>query len=456
MRAGIALRACAVLLLSAAAKGQVSPPGPLPPPSGGPVTATGQPSVSTRPLPRFPSAIDPVTSAPAPGALPELSAPLLDIVAGTLQASPSGAVVKGTIAPFLFLRRPVPVLSETRVEIHGASSELQPWGGSVSLGYSSATALLQLSDTEQASITSLCAQDNPAAYEDAIQAAQQLAGALERATNTRIGPLQYGEAPNAYISRVFVAWKNLNDRALADGLATQAAVLRVVMHAADDRLGDCWIEKAAAQRMRKAYANGFSARASVGADWFPIINGPDVAEAAGEPASDPSPHSLAMWNVGASFGYFADRDTRVWLTGSFSRKRSKPVIEALDSRLGVGVDIAHNFTLGKVDAAGFAAGVGLGGFATFQKCLDDDECPESIAAYKDVVDPISASTITSLGAYVDIRSSATLQLRIGAPFTKYTLEAGTAGNASEAQIWGFAPTISLSVASWSLVPATSY
>jgi hypothetical protein len=449
---------CFLLTHTPAAHAQRALPGALPPDDPSVVQNTKLPELVGVPLPHFPSAVDPVTSAPTPGALPELSAPPLDMIAGTLQASKNGAVVKGVVSPLLFLDEPVLLLSETRIEIHGASSELQPWGASLATGYSSATSPLQnrLTATEQAQVTEGCALSNHARKEEATGIATALAASLDKAPGSKVGPKTDVETQDDYISRVYVAWTS-SDPVIKASLAARAAQLEHASYAADDSLGDCWMAKAALLRMTKAYGAGFAARVSGGADFFPVIEGPDVVASPGKPSSDPAPHSLAMWNVGVALGYFIDRTTRLWLTGSYSRKRAKTTVDALDSRVGFGVDIAHNLGASKVDATGFAAGFAVGGFAAIQSCLDDGGCPEAITAYDEVLDdPLHIESLASLGVYVDVRSSAALQIRVGLPFTMYSVAKGPVTNDRELIIWGFAPTVSLTVASWTLRPTTSY
>src|SRR6266508_1398971 len=78
---------------------------------------------------------DPVTMAEPAAQIPTLAAPLMQQLAANLELTALGRLgVRLSAAPFGFMDRYLPLLSETRVEMH-ASSEGGPWGAALSLGY---------------------------------------------------------------------------------------------------------------------------------------------------------------------------------------------------------------------------------------------------------------------------------------------------------------------------------
>jgi hypothetical protein len=466
--AGWSLLALAYVLAAGIARAQA--PGPTPEGHAQRLPSVSSGDTSTDrdvAQPKYPSAIDPVTSAPTPGPTPGLTSPKLDVLGATVEASKDGAIVSGVIAPFWFLDAPKPLLSDTRVDIHGGSAILQPAGFVLSTGYSSATSKLgKLSGAQLEMAIAKCKKPNAAADDNVIIAADALAAkltALPALPTPPLAPLSrmQGETASAYRSRVHTAFQKL-DKGQQEQLRPYDDTLTRASNVSDDTFGDCWIKGAARARMKRAYGNAFAVRVFGGADVFPYVSGPKVAveddampgAPATEPAKPPVPHVLSSWNAGASVGFFTSRDFRVWLTGSFARARKEPSVEALSSRLGVGVDVAGNIGIGEIDADGFQPGFVVGGFATLQRCLESVGCDEVVAGY---ADPLKTSRITTAGAFIDVRSSTKVQLRLGLPVTVFRLaSAPDPASDTSRTAWGFAPTVSLTVASWVLMPSTTH
>ncbi|HZF49642.1 MAG TPA: hypothetical protein VE093_13380 [Polyangiaceae bacterium] len=422
----------AILMLLLCAAGASSTPSALAQDSPGalPPEADG--------VPRIPSAVDPVTSAPSPGHLPGVSPPLLDIVAATLQVDKEGAVVKGVFAPFLFMKSPIYALSDTRVEIHGGSSALQPWGFVLSTGYSSATSRLhRLNRDDRVSIAKACKKKGENNLGDAPKSADALARNLGISRTA-------GISDNEYFGEVYAAWDKSapSDRAR---LKPMAENLLLAANKLDDTVGDCWMKTYATKRMENAYDGALAARISFGADFFPSVEGPKVSPDGIEPKEEPVPNTMAGWNVGANFGYFAHRNLRFWFSGSYAQTRSKPATDKLTSRWGLGADLAANVPVASINADGFQPGVAVGGFAAMQRCVKESECTETIFGYKD---PLNLDKLYSIGGYIDIRASAKVQLRFGLPATIYILKSAPSNSDGGQIVIGVSPTISLTVANW--------
>lgn len=410
-----------------------------------------------RELPRFVSAVDTVTSAPPAGPLPELAAPGLDMIAASLQASQNGAVVHGVFAPFLFLDEPSPVISEMRVDVHGGSSGLQPWGFVVSTGYSRASDKLwkwRPTPAQRDAFSASCATTSEVELRARIMAAVALAARIN-ATAAADDPgrvtLQ-GDAKE-WPNQAHRAYQRLKNASLKSELAPLERDLERAVNAAGDKYGECWIKAANAARIKDAYSSGWAVRAFGGADFFPFVSGPRVAPKEGEPLQEAVPHVMAGWTAGGTAGYFPTRNTRVWLTGSYTQKRAKPTIEKTSTRWGLGADLAGNIPVGAIDSDGFQPGLAFGGFGSVQTCIDKEGCDEAVFGY---ADPVKAKRITVFGAFLDFRASAKVQLRVSMPVTVYSLASAPARSDGGTSIVGIAPTVSITVASWTLSPKTEF
>ncbi|MCA9604404.1 MAG: hypothetical protein KC619_02345 [Myxococcales bacterium] len=377
---------------------------------------------------------DSTMSAARPGMAPELAPPTFDIVAANITVSTVGATITGSITPFRFLRSEVPFLSQASIQLR-ADSGARTWGGGLTLGHNASR--YSLRDVRP------CVER----HRDAMVA-------LERRVRRVLA--DQGAAPRAVVSpddprlsQILVAMiSQVSD-------PTTKGELRAIYARSQRRRTTCLVEGYREYSVLRAFDSGAAITLTGNANFFAFVDEPAVDPDPTMPMSapsDPTAEFVRDYSFNLSGAFFFSRDTAVWLSASFSRRRPDAATVQMDSRFGVGLTFAQLLPIAPSREDGFRPGVAFGVAGTYSVCVEDEgeagaSCREKLDGYPS---PLRVSDLGQIIPFVDLRFDTKLQLRIGVTIDVMVLDRAVAGTGAEAgdQVWRVVPTLSTTTSAW--------
>jgi hypothetical protein len=392
--------------------------------------------------------VDPTRSGPVPSPLQEGAPPLMDLFGATLSVSQDGAAVTAVAAPLATTLRSDRFLSDLRVQLEAGGAK-DRWGGGLGFNVlSNIPGRLNLPLPVAKAAVDSCKKKVSdrrrltAPIEARIQDVLALLPADEPDPRQRAAD----ESLDSHGGRVVAAWKTHaaglsgSDRAKGDALADE--LLRV-LEAYRTAIGDCAAKGLWAARWDQVYDNGYFVRLRGSAHLFPHVEGPAVP--VDGTLTDPTPELLADYSATVNVAYFPNPIFGLWVSGAYARSRASAQAKPFPERVTAGLDAAWNVLQGDRAQDGFLPGIAIGGYVRASRCLTSKGCGQTVTEY---ASPVQASRIQTYGAFVDVRASAKLQVRLAVPFDHYELASPVAGSDGKKNIWRVAPTLSLTVATW--------
>jgi hypothetical protein len=422
--------------------------------------------------------VNPISSVPLITTVPELAPPLTDAIGATLQVNTAGAAVTAVVAPIaLVLKDYVPVLSDFRLQISTNSGKSQKFSAEGSVGYTSKWSSWDLKDNDVTLANDECTKKLVSTGTDAVWKAADLlrddlvaAENAYKARNPGAKPLPNplppaldpGESTGSelatqvdqYAGKIRAAWKNwllgpyrkdALPREKRDGNADLEALTKL-QSAAHEDFGDCLEKKLTKRRLTNTYHNAWSLRLSGGMSFFPFVSGPSVQDSSGT-LQPPAPNLLAGWTAAGNFNFFPNDTVLIYLVGAYASARDKATRANTASRVSAGGGLALNLPTGEYDADGFRKGFALGLDIGYSSCRESAGCSEEVLGYSD---SIIFHHLFVFTPFLDVRATSKLTLRISVPVTNYTLAAPPKNSDGGTHVRLLVPTLSATVASWSL------
>ncbi|WP_375765421.1 hypothetical protein NR798_27320 [Archangium gephyra] len=397
------------------------------------------PSVKAAPL----AVGDPTTSIPRVGAFPEAQPLTGDLLTGSFQVSSTATGVTASLAPFVLAQTPsFFLLDSARIELRSGGA-LNPWGATLSTGYSSAAQALHPTSKQTQEIWERVSQSclpMTGEQEEVIRSlTEQLNSTIEQPVAR-----DPKDSLNFFAGKVLTAWKNLPSTSRREPVI--ASQLKAAQKAYVEGVGNCAAKIFDAERVKEAFNNGFSVLGKVGFDWFPYVSGPALPDANNE-LQKPTPHAYQGHFVGLDAGYFPTSNFAIWVSVAFADTRAKVTDAQRRGRLSEGVTFGWKVPISSLTSAGFQPALGVGGFIRGTQCQSDQGCPQTFANYKD---PLAIKSGLSYGGYLELRASSTVQVQLALPVDTYDLASAIGGSDGTTTVKQIIPTLSVTVTSWSL------
>jgi hypothetical protein len=440
---------------------------------------------------------DPVSMAEPAAQIPELAAPLMQQLAANLELTALGRVgARLSVAPFGFFDRYLPLLSETRLEMH-ASSDAGPWGLALSLGYNhglrrlaeqhlddgarqqawdgcagrfDAATLLPAIIDETADIEALLDAADDVALDDGETAAalrwqtlrqllaaqaevsdlakraariNRLAAEALAAARTRLDAAGLlGAAPSPAAPPAVAAPRRLALKALALAWARLTRAQQP-MHAAlqtrQQKLGQCFVDALAPLRVQQAFAGAFAVQLRGELEFYPELAGPKAPD---DHMVLRGPDPFAGGGLSLHLTHFASSTLRLQLGGTLQWTRDTnggPFGTTFGAAIDVAAQVAR-FGGGGEPGSEFTPGIAVGAFLRGERCVSARTCTRNDVWGHGTI-PVDMAI--SGGLYAELRLKPKLQLQIALPISLYTTPNVPA-------IVQLMPTLSLTAASWSL------
>jgi hypothetical protein len=371
----------------------------------------------------------------------------MDVFGATVSVNQDGAAVTAVVSPFSSWLPSDAFLSDLRVQLDAGGSK-QQWGGGVSFDLLGNVELkLQVKDEKVKELVGRCEEkvSRKRRLVDPVKARVGELLALLPADALDPRTRDQGEKLDAYGGRVIAAW---NRRAATADPVTRVKGddvrdgLQQALESYRTALGDCAEQGLRAARWAQVYDNGYFVRVKGAAHAFPHVDGPSVL--VNGTWTRPAPNTLADCSASVHVAYFPNPIFGIWLSGGYARTRPTSQTDAFPERLSAGLDLAWNVYAEDRKDDGFQPGIAVGGYARWSRCLASAGCGESLPEYSD---PLPTARVQTYGAFVDVRVSTKLQLRLAVPVDRYRLTRAPSPDGT-LEVRRVVPTLSVTVASW--------
>lgn len=412
------------------------------------VPVQSEPGDLTRGARKAQAAVDPISRAPITAVPFALSPPMLALLGTSLSVSEDGPSARAVLAPAAYFTHNA-FLSTLRLEVNTGGDQGR-YGLAASFGYN--PRLLPDVTSAIPKVKEKCLAVPPLAERDTRYLMKLVEEGLPPPRENAC--LEPGDVnPQGALDSQAAALVAAQKRCAVEGTpeveskAKEVGRFRVALESElkeiRKQVSACAENVYDEARKELAPKHPWGIHFKLGGELFPYVEGPRLKDEETGGFEAPVPSAWASVFGGLSAAYFWEKNAGLWFTGALTRSRSANG-KALGTRLGGSVEFGYNLVTDE-DEDGRLSFVSAGAFTSLSGCVSG-ACAEEVLVYED---PIQFSTHWKVGAFLDVRASQSIQVRLSIPLDSYWLSAPIKDSDERLHLLQLAPAITVTVADWS-------